>query len=388
MVTTVTMFDIVYIGNICGHTIGHTFQIKQYREMAMLFVIAVGLVSILVQFVGLYAGYMERYWLATIYGTVMAVLTFVAFISSIKSQYWAVWYLSSVFFLCSSFAITFDFISDWFTSILNKISRGLGFLRPKSRIIGGEVANIEDFPYQVSVRDIQTNDHYCGGTIVSKRLIVTAAHCMDGIKSKIKDGKVVVTVGTNEISGGVNYNVDKAHGIIIHNNYNSSSMVNDIAILIVDTDIQFNTMVRAIDLEDRAIPTGTQCLASGWGYDKYPPEGFPKLLQKLSLKVMDHKECKEYYELYGNTNWSITENQLCTSKPKGTGVCGGDSGGPLVTNNRQIGVVSWGMENCDSEAPAVFTKISAYRQWIIQHMSYKVYSHYKPMNFYEPYFIK
>lgn len=43
------------------------------------------------------------------------------------------------------------------------------------RIVGGEEANIEDFPYQVSF--IVNNSYFCGGFIVSENYILTAAHC-------------------------------------------------------------------------------------------------------------------------------------------------------------------------------------------------------------------
>lgn len=46
----------------------------------------------------------------------------------------------------------------------------------------------------------------------------------------------------------------------------------------------------------------------------------------------------------------------------------GDSGGPLICKiderYKLIGVVSWGSDNCDPESPTVYTRISAYRDWI------------------------
>ncbi|GBP88779.1 Serine protease 28 [Eumeta japonica] len=42
-------------------------------------------------------------------------------------------------------------------------------------VVGGEPTRIEDFPYQVSVR--VTDTHICGGIIIHKQFILTAAHC-------------------------------------------------------------------------------------------------------------------------------------------------------------------------------------------------------------------
>lgn len=43
------------------------------------------------------------------------------------------------------------------------------------KIVGGKDAEIKDFPYQVSVQSF--NSHICGGSIISRRHVLTAAHC-------------------------------------------------------------------------------------------------------------------------------------------------------------------------------------------------------------------
>lgn len=43
------------------------------------------------------------------------------------------------------------------------------------RIVGGKDADIEDFPYQVSLRFL--DDHFCGASILSEKYVLTAAHC-------------------------------------------------------------------------------------------------------------------------------------------------------------------------------------------------------------------
>lgn len=51
----------------------------------------------------------------------------------------------------------------------------------KDRILGGAGAYISEFPYQVSLRMTRTNHHFCGGSIISERHILTAAHCVVGM---------------------------------------------------------------------------------------------------------------------------------------------------------------------------------------------------------------
>lgn len=47
---------------------------------------------------------------------------------------------------------------------------------PQPRIVGGQNAKNNQFPYQISLR--LNNYHICGGSIISKNYVITAAHCV------------------------------------------------------------------------------------------------------------------------------------------------------------------------------------------------------------------
>merc|ERR1712179_729736 len=46
------------------------------------------------------------------------------------------------------------------------------------RIIGGEEAPAHEFPWQISLRNL--GSHICGGSIINKNQVITAAHCVEG----------------------------------------------------------------------------------------------------------------------------------------------------------------------------------------------------------------
>lgn len=49
---------------------------------------------------------------------------------------------------------------------------------PAPPVLGGENAKEKQFPYQVSIENEGT--HFCAGSILNERYILTAAHCMHG----------------------------------------------------------------------------------------------------------------------------------------------------------------------------------------------------------------
>lgn len=94
-------------------------------------------------------------------------------------------------------------------------------------------------------------------------------------------------------------------------------------------------------------------------------------LLKVSVKGVGHVLCKSKYSLLGS-------GQLCAGGQKGFASCGGDSGGPLMTMDTTnikspywycAGIVSFGLKSCGQDGwPGVYTRVSAYTDWIVQNM--------------------
>lgn len=134
------------------------------------------------------------------------------------------------------------------------------------RIIGGEEAAIGQFPHQVSLRARGGTAHYCGGSIIAPRFILTAAHCAQGPVSI--PANVTVVVGARLItSGGVPYPVDK---IINHPYYSQTVLRNDIAVIRTARNIAFTQNIKAIALPTTDLPAAGNVPAflSGWGQYK------------------------------------------------------------------------------------------------------------------------
>ncbi|CAG4966353.1 unnamed protein product [Colias eurytheme] len=219
------------------------------------------------------------------------------------------------------------------------------------RIVGGKKAANGSAPYQVSLRTWGVR-HFCGASVITPKVILTAAHCVDGLRPQY----FKAIVGTNQLrAGGQSYTIRK---VVKHEDYNDDLIINDIAIIFTEQEILFNERVDAVELNDEPVEKGEDLLLTGWGTTSYPGH-LPNDLMQLDLKAVSYEDCKEAHLSIN----AVFETQICAMTKAGEGACHGDSGGPLVREGRQVGIVSWGLP-CAKGKPDVYTKVESYMDWI------------------------
>ena len=102
-----------------------------------------------------------------------------------------------------------------------------------ARIVNGEDALIGSWGWAVSI-SLANGRFYCGGSILSSSWIITAAHCVENVSAS----SIIVYAGSNiYLSGSQNQTVSE---IIVHSNYNSAKLVNDIALLRLSSPLDMN----------------------------------------------------------------------------------------------------------------------------------------------------
>ncbi|XP_030572474.1 serine protease 3-like [Drosophila novamexicana] len=240
-----------------------------------------------------------------------------------------------------------------------------------NRITNGNLAEAGQFPYQVGLNVSFGNaSTWCGGTLVSHRWILTAAHCMDGAeRATIYLGAINIT--DRHEAGQKRYYVTRSH-IVVHANWTASTVANDIALVKLPTFVEFSDRVRAADL-----PRGLNgsyssyeqatAYASGWGRDSDSSNSMSATLRYVAMPVMPHSRCKLFW------GGSLSEKMICMSTSSGRSTCHGDSGGPLIykedSNNYLIGITSFGLSmGCEIGFPSIFTRVTSYLDWIWQHI--------------------
>ncbi|XP_046745221.1 chymotrypsin-2-like [Diprion similis] len=225
------------------------------------------------------------------------------------------------------------------------------------KIVGGSDAQEGDFPYQASLR--QSGSHYCAGSILNERFILTAGHCLMGQMPS----RVTVVVGTHFLSkDGDSY---QAKNFLIHEKYDPFKISNDIGLIRLVKAVVFDLNVQPAVMPSKNFDESQfDAVLSGWGRTSYPGK-IPDALQTISLSVISQESCAAAFS--SQSYQLITDSNICTLTQPGEGACHGDSGGPLTANGTQIGIVSWGMP-CAKGYPDVYTRVSSFMDWVYEHV--------------------
>ncbi len=164
------------------------------------------------------------------------------------------------------------------------------------RIVGGETVAYRSWGWAVSVRN-SYDTHICGGTILSKYFILTAAHCLQRFSDQYLPYSIVAGVDSLLSTTG---QIRIVSQIIIHPKWNLTSKENDIAILQLNTSIYMDDINIAkiclpdvIQLQQVRYPIlHSSLIAIGWGITTWEDFISPMYLRQVTLEAIDTTESK------------------------------------------------------------------------------------------------
>uniref|UniRef100_A0A8B9GQP8 trypsin n=1 Tax=Astyanax mexicanus TaxID=7994 RepID=A0A8B9GQP8_ASTMX len=228
----------------------------------------------------------------------------------------------------------------------------------ESGIIGGKEAEPHSLPYMVSLQIYNT--HMCGGMLIRKDYVLTAAHCIDLIKQS-EMSKLEVVLGAHNLKKKELFQqripVQKC---IKHPSYKQKEVHHDIMLLKLKNKAKINkfTKVKALPKTNDKLPANQMCSVAGWGFTA--PNGPPSnVLREVSLKLQFSIECKYIWQNHFNS-----QHMICTASDGKRSFCTGDSGSPLICNNQPQGIVAFANGFDCRKGPQVYTKIGFFLPWI------------------------
>ncbi|GAB9477788.1 hypothetical protein Gpo141_00014935, partial [Globisporangium polare] len=219
-------------------------------------------------------------------------------------------------------------------------------------ILGGTIVPAGTKTYTTGLRDTAAGTDFCGGSLITPKHVLTAAHCA---------GIAYAAVGTHYLSGSTD---GERIAVVKETKYPTygapNENTNDFLILELATASKF----APIALSSAVPAVGSTTTVIGWGATKEGGSQSRELL-RVDVPVVANDVCKTAVAKTG----VVDATMICAGGAKAKDSCQGDSGGPLVvavnsTTDALVGVVSWG-EGCGQTGkPGVYARVSTALTWI------------------------
>ncbi|XP_058124266.1 uncharacterized protein LOC131285364 [Anopheles ziemanni] len=239
-----------------------------------------------------------------------------------------------------------------------------------------------EFPWHVAIfqKEYSSPVYACGGSLVSDRFVITAAHCVVNSNTgyPLSKDRFFLELGYHELGvpkEGCTQDL-RVKNVHMHPQFRSGFQRHDLAILELERPVRFNDRVLPICLDDDdEDQTGAFYRnvgkVPGWGYTEF--DSVSSSLRMTEVPITNYTRCLNNNQ--GGFAHIIYDGMFCGGYANGTNVCNGDSGGGLVTYRNKRwelqGIVSFtvlrevkGKFLCDTQHYAGFVKVRYYKAWI------------------------
>ncbi|PVU96297.1 hypothetical protein BB561_001263 [Smittium simulii] len=216
------------------------------------------------------------------------------------------------------------------------------------RIINGSDAYIKDFPYIAQIIRLSNKSNFCGGSLISDKTVLTAAHCLrEDIGKNFPIGDIKLYFGTDKNAvdyPNTPYDVEKVTFFDTH-------IEKDIALIQLKKAVP-KEVATPIQIYNGNINESMDFMIAGFGAVSLTTHKPSDYLMKAKVDLSSSNYCKR-----NNINWVNNNNEvICTEANKDISVCFGDSGGPLIAkiNGKHvlIGVIEGNKSTLNPPGPS------------------------------------
>ncbi|NXD59605.1 ACRO protein, partial [Corvus moneduloides] len=237
-------------------------------------------------------------------------------------------------------------------------------------VVGATGAQPGAWPWIVSIQDPRKigTGHTCGGSLISPRWVLTAAHCFIRVRNVTMWRVLIGATRLTHLGPGAQ--VRHVKRLLTHQHYAAASQQNDIALLELDQPAECSEYVQLACVPNASLTVSElkTCYIAGWGSASAKAQGPSDVLQEAKVRLLD-------IQLVNSSQWyagTIHTHNLCAGYPRGgIDTCQGDSGGPLVCKDNRasyfwlVGVTSWGKGCARAKRPGVYTSTQHFYDWIL-----------------------
>ncbi|KAH8381281.1 hypothetical protein KR093_001716, partial [Drosophila rubida] len=271
------------------------------------------------------------------------------------------------------------------TRRINKNRIGSAIIFPP--VANGDFTRAGEFPWMALLKyDTEGRPFLCGGSLISDRFVLTAAHCTT-TAAKIIGVRVgehnLGTENVRPLRPGrptkylPSFQEFRIEDIRTHPNFERHSNSYDIAVIKLNRSVTFARHITPICLpienKSQDIALNQRFYISGWGRSSETKSSASSTLLKAVVTRQDLDVCRKYY-----TSATLNQNHICAVGDRKQETCRGDSGGPLFSKNSfknttrfvQYGVISFGGLSCgiNQNQPGVFASVLDMLPWITQNL--------------------